>query len=69
MNREPQIGSLICYNPVYYKGITLGRVVGFSKVGLPKIIDLKDWGEYLLNPENSRWSGITPKTGFVIVEE
>ena len=54
LGRKPKIGDIIVYNPPYYKGIIKGFIVSFTKSGLP-----------ILNTMNS---GITPKTGFAIVD-
>ena len=77
--REPQVGFLICYNPPRYKGLVIGRVVSFTKVGLPIAVPLEDWEEYqmdLLVPDGYETQedcmlayGYAPKTGFVIVED
>ena len=76
LGREPQVGSLICYNPPRYKGIVIARVIAFHKSGSPISVDLDDYNEYemdMLIAEESplnlqRAYGYTPRTGFVVVQ-
>lgn len=76
LGREPQVGSLICYNPPRYKGIVIAKVIAFNKSGSPISVDLEDYNEYemdiFIGIESplylQRAYGYTPRTGFVVVQ-
>lgn len=55
LEREPEIGDLIAYNPPYNRGIVTGTIIGFSTGGLP-----------IVQMYAKRTNSI--KTGFVIVK-
>lgn len=58
---EPKIGDLIVYNPPRWKGLIVGKCVGFSKFGLPEL-DVN--GQFAGIPNKKGFH--TPKTGFVV---
>jgi polyphosphate kinase 2 (PPK2 family) len=57
LERTPEIGDIVTFNPPYYKGLLIGKVVGFAKSGLP-LLEVEEWeGEVA-----------TPKTQFAIIK-
>lgn len=61
----PEVGDIIIYNSPKYKGLVVGKCVGFSTSGLPELdIDKNIYGGYLGQRNNSGY--YTPKTGFVV---
>lgn len=74
LGNTPEIGDIIAYNPVHYKGLIHGNCVGFSKTtGLPIIeIDRNIYPKHYGQPvhiEGSNGNYFHPKTGFVIVKK
>ena len=60
----PEIGDTIVYNPPKYKGLVIGKCVGFAKSGLPELkID------HHVHGQTTAQGFHTPKTGFVIHKE
>lgn len=35
----PKVGDIIIFNPPYLKGLIYGECIGFTKAGLPKVIN------------------------------
>lgn len=70
LGKEPEIGSFIAYNPPYFKGLVIAKVIAFSSSGLPRVVKREQLQYfYTYDLENQeRWLN-TPKTGFVIVED
>jgi len=63
---EPEIGDMIVYNPVKYKGLVYGKCIGFVKSGLPEIeINTDKFPQYI--GQATANGNYTPKTGFVII--
>lgn len=70
LGKEPEIGSFIAYNPPYYKGLKIGKVMSFAKSGLPLVVPTEDLVEFEFeDPEDKGCYLYSPKTGFVIVED
>lgn len=70
LGKEPQLGSFIAYNPPYFKGIIIGKIVAFSSSGLPRVVRTTQLEHFYIDDleKQERWLN-TPKTGFVIVED
>ena len=68
LGKEPEIGSFIAYNPPYYKGLKIGKVMSFTKSGLPLVVPTEDLVEFE-DSEDKECYLYSPKTGFVIVED
>ena len=68
LRKEPEIGSFIAYNPPYYKGLKIGKVMSFTKAGLPLVVPTKDLVKFE-DSEDKECYLYSPKTGFVIVED
>ena len=70
LGKEPEIGSFIAYNPPYFKGIIIGKVVAFSSSGLPRVVRREQLQHFYTDDlERQERRLNTPKTGFVIVED
>jgi signal peptidase I len=62
----PKVGDIIVFNPPKYKGLVYGECVGFSDVGLPKLVDIKPWCTGDIDYDIQKRGFYTPKTGFVV---
>lgn len=70
LGKEPEIGSFIAYNPPYYKGLVIAKVVAFSNSGLPRVVQISELADFYMEDSEDQESWLyTPKTGFVIVED
>ena len=70
LGKEPEIGSFIAYNPPYFKGLAIAKVIAFSSSGLPRVVrreQLQSFYTETLERQERRL--YTPKTGFVVVED
>jgi|LakMenEpi03Aug12_release.lakeMendotaPanAssembly.Ray.scaffolds.fasta_scaffold783166_2 hypothetical protein len=70
LNREPNIGDLVCWNPAKYKGLLYGKIIKFSKNnGLPIILaDEVFHNKYYGQTNSDGPNTYTPKTGFIIIK-
>lgn len=63
--REPKVGDTIVFNPPYYKGILFGTCTGFTKSGLPMLVDIANCSSRI-SWEIRQKGYYSPKTGFTI---
>lgn len=66
---EPVVGDLVVFNPPHYKGLVIGKCIGFTRAGLPKITFankalFRSMATYLDDDKITEYC--TPKTEFVI---
>ena len=66
VGNTPKVGDTIAFNPPRYKGLIFGKVVSFSKVGLPEIDAKEKDILYFGRNLDGRYS---PKTGFVVIKD
>ena len=38
----PKVGDIIVFNPPRYKGVAVGKIVGFGKTGFPQLVEIKE---------------------------
>ena len=68
LGKLPGINDTIVFNPAAYKGLAYGKVVGFTRVGLPILeLDKKFANTYI--GQRNKDGTYSPKTGFVIVKD
>ena len=65
LGNVPKIGDIIVFNPPAYKGLAYGKVLSFSKVGLPQIDGKENDLLYFGRDKDGLY---TPKTGFVCIK-
>lgn len=58
----PQIGDTIAFNPPAYKGLVFGKILSFSKSGLPEVCGDNYYAKNISG-------GYSPKTGFAIIKK
>lgn len=63
--RSPMFGDTIIFNPPYYKGLLHGKCIGFTKSGLPMLIDIQNCSSRI-DWEIKKKGYYSPKTGFII---